>query len=203
MFTWLPMPQLPAVPDVFVQQALELATQKTENANADRYNNKYLSRQLKKDGVVLPSRYQHGILLGTDWEQWVQQNIMQNYHSTGVRISAGASNATLHGAHVDGWISDSPTYKLYYLIDPGGDDVRTVFYREHGHPVERHSAWSNPTCCNDYNDLVEIDSVKFPLTQWVLLNTGILHGVENITALRINLTVVFESSKIELTFNSL
>jgi hypothetical protein len=89
------------------------------------------------------------------------------------------------------------------LIDPGGDNVRTVFYREHGHPVERHSAWGNPTRCDDYNDLVEIDSVKFPVGQWVLLNTGILHGVENITGSRINLTVVFESSKTKLTLHFL
>jgi hypothetical protein len=203
MFTWLPMPQFPSVPDEFVQQARELAVQKTDNANADRYNNKYLARQLKKDGAVLPSRYQHGILLGTDWEQWVQQNIMKHYHSTGVRISAGPEQATVHGAHVDGWIDNSPTYKLYYLIDPGGDDVRTVFYREQGHAAERYSAWGDPTRCDDYNNLVEIDSVKFPEAQWILLNTGILHGVENITGLRVNLTVVFESSKIELLFNSI
>lgn len=203
MFTWLPMPHLPQVPEHFVQLAFEKAAEMADpNYNMDRYNASYLSRKLVKDGETIGSRYQYAILLGEEWEQWVTENIMSGYHNTGLRVSAGQDGDTTHGAHVDSQHNPPhPTYKLYYLLSRGGDRATTSFYQEHGESIERPSVWGNPTKCDDYSRLTLLESVQFPMKQWVLLNTSILHGVENITSPRINLTVVLSGDQVDYNFN--
>jgi len=202
MFTWLPMPHLPQVPEHFVQLALEKAAAMEEpNYKSDRYNPKFLARKLTKDGESISSRYQYAITLNDEWEQWVRENIIPEYDNTGIRVSAGPPGANTHGAHVDSQHNPPhPTYKLYYLLTPGGNDVTTSFYQEHGESIERPSAWGNPTKCDDYSRLTLLESVKLPVGQWVLLNTGILHGVENITGERINLAVVLSGDQISFDF---
>lgn len=202
MFTWLPMPHLPQVPEHFVQLALEKsAAMDDPNDNMDRYNSSFLSRKLNKDGEVVGSRYQYAITLGEEWEQWVRENIMTDYWATGVRVSAGQPGDTTHGAHVDAQFDPPhPTYKLYYLLDRGGEDATTSFYWENGESIERDSPYGNPTKCDDYSRLTLLESVKFPMKQWVLLNTSILHGVENITGSRINLTVICTGNQVDFDF---
>jgi hypothetical protein len=82
-------------------------------------------------------------------------------------------------------------------VDRGGDDATTYFFQQKGHPVEREGHPTNITLCDDYSQLEIIDQIQFPLNQWVLLNTNILHGVENVTGSRINLVVIFASTDIE------
>ena len=43
--------------------------------------------------------------------------------------------------------------------------------------------------CNNMDELEVIDQVQWPMQQWILLNTMILHGVKNIQGYRYNFTV--------------
>lgn len=196
MFTWLPIPGLPMPPQEFVDRSIHLAHQDVPNTAINQLDPKLLKRQVVKDGKVSNSRIQRGYELGADWDQWVRDNIMETFVSTGGRYSAG-NNTTIHGAHVDSRYNNVPVYKLYYLVDRGGDDATTYFFQQKGHPVEREGHPTNITLCDDYSQLEIIDQIQFPLNQWVLLNTNILHGVENVTGSRINLVVIFASTDIE------
>ena len=192
------MPHLPKVPEHFVKMALAKAhAMDGPNYNLDRYNSSYLDRQLIRDGKTIGSRYQYAMTMDTEWEAWVDQNIMQDYHNTGVRVSVGRPGDSYHGAHVDSQHDPTqPTYKLYYLLDRGGDAAETCFYWEKGQPIERSSLWGNPTKCDDYSKLEIMERVRLPMQEWVLLNTGILHGVENVTGSRVNLTVVMSGNQV-------
>jgi hypothetical protein len=196
MFTWLPIPGLPTPPQEFVDRSIHLAHQDVPNTAINQLDPKLLKRQVVKDGKVSNSRIQRGYELGADWDQWVRDNIMETFVSTGGRYSDG-DNTTIHGAHVDSRYNNVPVYKLYYLVDRGGDDATTYFFQQKGHPVEREGHPTNITLCDDYSQLEIIDQIQFPLNQWVLLNTNILHGVENVTGSRINLVVIFASTDIE------
>ena len=192
------MPHLPRVPEHFVQIALSKAKAMDDgNYNQDRYNAAYLGRRLMRDGQMIGSRYQYAMAMDQEWNSWVDQHIMQGYHNTGLRVSVGQPGDSYHGAHVDSQHDpEQPTYKLYYLLDRGGEDAVTCFYWEEAQPIERSSAWGDPTRCDDYARLKVMERVRFPMQEWILLNTSILHGVENVTGSRVNLTVVMSGDQV-------
>jgi len=193
MFTWLPMFHLPKVPDHFVQQSHDLSkntnTKDIDNPKIKLDIDQYYNRKLNINGVLLPTRVQQGIDLGSDWCQWVQENIVSEFIETSIRVSVG--NSEIHGAHCD----FRRKWKLYYLLDSGGDQATTHFYQQKNYPIVREEITNDDTAsitvC-DYSELTVIDSVQWPLQQWVCLNTMILHGVTGITGARSNLTISIE-----------
>jgi len=117
-----------------------------------------------------------------DWDAWVRENIVDDFIESGLRVSEPVSDT--HGAHTD----PLRKWKLYYLIERGGEDATTCFYRETGQPVIRDLD-DGSVVCNNMDELEVIDRVQWPMNQWVLLNTMIIHGVEGIQGYRYNFTV--------------
>ena len=196
LFTWLPL-NLPQPPAEFIERTIELAEQacakQVENTAINQGDPSYANRKLLKDGKEINSRIQYGYTLGKDWEAWVKENIYSDFINAGGRVSVG-EDTTTHGAHADSQHQGIPVYKLYYLIESGG--ATTVFFREHGQSIERVGTTENICHCDDYSKMEVIDKVQFPIGQWVLLNTNILHGVEDITGPRINLAVMLATHDI-------
>ena len=191
MFTWLPMNHLPQVPDHLVQVAENLIQQNPSGDGEYFVKNvkdleQYWKRRLTGDGRDLPSRTQRSLPMPQEWHTWVQQNIVKEYIETSVRVSEGQGN--IHGAHCD----FRRKWKLYYLLNRGGDDATTCFYQQKGHNAVRDEITNNDTSMisvNNYDELTVIDRVKWPMRRWVLLNTMVLHGVEGVTGPRNNLTI--------------
>jgi hypothetical protein len=178
MFTWLPLDFLPQVPQNFI----DLAATKFNLNNDDRSHvtpDSYKNRLIKTPTGTFTSRYQQATAMGPEWENWVRQNIVSDFLETALRISIGET--TYHGAHCD----PGHRWKLYYLIDKGGENVITTFYQEIGKSIDRSSDLCpelyNSISVNDYSNLVPIDQVCIPLHRWVVINTMIVHGVENQT----------------------
>ena len=74
-----------------------------------------------------------------------------------------------------------------YIIDAGGDNVMNCFWQEKGHELLRLG--NGPiTVCN-YNDLDLIAETRFNSNRWALINTKILHSVENICRPRISIHI--------------
>lgn len=200
MFTWMPLPHLPQPPQHFLDLARKLCHGDTEwNAVAHLQGNSgYRDRKLTmEDGSVVDTRFQKGYLMGEEWEKWVKENITTNFYETGARSSFGPP---IHGAHADA----PPKWKLYYLVDRGGEDAVTHFYKEKGQPVERLDSLPGKLVhVNDYRNLDIIDSVKWPLNQWVLMNGTVLHGVTGLgTEMRINLTIAFNPYSMDITLHT-
>jgi hypothetical protein len=202
MFTWLPMYHLPQIPQHFLDQATTLISNGTPvevyGSEIRQDLNTYNDRMLLIDGLSIPSRSQKGIMLGSDWHQWVQQNIVPTFLETSIRISTGSSE--VHGAHCD----FGRKWKLYYLLERGGEHATTHFYRQKNHSIVREEITNQDTkmlAVTDYSQLEIIDSVQWPLGQWVCLNTMILHGVTGITGRRTNFTISVEPN-FELLFSN-
>lgn len=88
------------------------------------------------------------------------------------------------GPHTD----STRTHTLIYLLDAGGDNVKTVFYKEHGVDNIDRGLKYRPT---DYTNLEPIDSVELKVNTWTLLNATVLHSVESLTRARKTIQVAF------------
>ena len=189
LFTWMPLPDLPKVPDRFIQRGLELIEDGTgvdQNISLKMLDNSHYDRRLIKNGQEMPTRKQVNYNIGAEWDSWVREHIFPTFEETGIRFSSGSATHT--GPHVD----NPGKIRFFYLIDRGGEDTETVFYLEPGKtPIFDMDNWNQakPYTYNNIDELIVLDRARFPLNTWVLFNGYILHGVENVTAPRIFLSV--------------
>lgn len=201
MFTWIEL-DLPSVPEKFIKQAFDVAKQATHE-DVSHFGlisdspKSLFERKLIINGKEHNTRHQWSGAISEEWEEWVRGNIIPTYLNTGVRVSVG-KETDWHGAHCDSFKGPPKkfVYKLYYLIDAGGDDAETVFYKEKNKPFKRTT--DQETLINNYDDLEVVDRVKLPPNKWVLLNTSVLHGVENVTGPRTNLVVVIDIDQVDV-----
>jgi hypothetical protein len=85
---------------------------------------------------------------------------------------------------------------LVYIIDTGGDNVITTWYRERGKSLYRGKESGNKLCDSgfiDYDNLDVIESVKLESRCWYVLDGEILHDVDNITSQRKSLHISFKN----------
>ena len=182
MFTWLSMAHLPNPPEVFIQRAHDMA-RRTDLPDTVEYMStvQHRTRSVQRQGMIVTSRAQKSRDMGEDWDTWVRENIVDDFIETGLRVSEPVSDT--HGAHTD----PLRKWKLYYLLERGGNDAVTCFYKEKAQPVVRDL--DDMVVCNNMDELEVIDRVQWPMHQWVLINTMIIHGVEGIQGYRYNFTV--------------
>ena len=181
-YTYRVLPHLQQVPEHFIDRALQYRVLIDNNqAVYSHLSEQYRNRKLFKDGKTVASAYQIRWDLGYDFYQWAQQNITPSAYECGVAYLDGKLGPT-QGAHTD----QRRTVSLIYLLDPGGEHTRTVFYQEEGQDLIRTIPQST---CDDYRKLSVVDQKQFPLQQWVAINTQILHGVDEIDNCRISLQI--------------
>jgi hypothetical protein len=119
--------------------------------------------------------------ISAELEQWLADNISDQYSDIGIIYTRGHSE---HLPHTDGFRD----YSINYLLDRGGDAVDTVFYHEQGTDslTKPRGHWPK-----DLNLVREIDRVRIPLQRWIMLNTQVLHGVIGITGMRTQISLSF------------
>ena len=119
-------------------------------------------------------------------KQWVLENINSDFVDAGVNYTvpverppelAGVST----GAHTD----ITRDYTLIYLLQTGGDNPPTVFWQEDGEELIRPPKTQGV----DFSKLKFIDSVTIPLNTWCIIDSRILHSVENLTSNRVAIQV--------------
>lgn len=195
MFTYKILNHLPRLPDQFVEQAQLIApidhAWRTTNSDADSrmiVNEKiasYDGREFKLNNTVVKSTYATRYRID-GFEQYVKKFITEHAITATLSFSAGSA---YNGPHVD----LTRDYALLYVVDAGGPEVSTAFYQELGKPVVRPKDNPGSTVYGEYADnydnLIEIDRVVLPSHTWVILNSNILHSVENLTGPRITYQV--------------
>jgi hypothetical protein len=213
MFTYVILNNLPKIPDHFLTKVAEIQKSMTGNftperrANLDNFvykpvntvvmNPKYRGRVMDIDGKQIPTTYSSRISMGEDFNHWIKDNIYPPgivpeevgiAFIPGQQIDGGSSH---QGAHVD----STRNYALIYLLDPGGDNVITTWYKEEGQPTYRPRKTDlDQLTVNDYTRLIEIDSVCLPTNCWVLFNARTLHDVANIETLRVSFHIGFDKN---------
>lgn len=190
-FTWVPLPQLPKVPQHFLDRMKEIAVPMDPAdaadeslVKADVFSFEYRNRDIIFNGVKQKTRVQERIMVGPDWVEWVRNNVISNFYGTSVRVSGGPEGATVHGAHTDG-----RACRLYYLVATGGDNVVTSYYQAPNSPALYAINHPKVVGYDNMDELTVISSTAFPVGQWILHNGWVLHGVQGITGRRINIDV--------------
>jgi hypothetical protein len=191
MLTCVSIPQITHPPKRYIDLANTLVEDflkgsTKESPNADMYTTGYGERQHIRHGVLTETVKQCSVSLGVEFEEWSKDYIHPHPFEAGATVSVG--NGFIHGPHVD----FRRRYNMVYVLNTGGDNVRTVWYRERGCPIERlHAAGPEGKSywVKDYSHLEVIDDVVLEPGIWYLLNTKIIHSVENITGNRSMLTV--------------
>jgi len=125
-------------------------------------------------------------IIHPELEKWVKENLTIHIVDTGVNYVPyndilGLPVST--GAHTDG----TREFVLLYNIESGGEDAELTYWREKGKPLYR----APKTHGSDLSQLEFVAKTKLPEGRWLLLDTRIMHSVENLTATRISLQISF------------
>jgi hypothetical protein len=117
-------------------------------------------------------------------EQWVKENLTIHTVDTGVNYVTYTEESGLPistGAHTDG----TREFVLLWNIESGGADAELTYWREKGKPLYR----APKTHGADLSRLELVAKTKLPEGRWLLLDTRIMHSVENLTDTRISLQI--------------
>jgi hypothetical protein len=163
---------LPGVPQHFVDEIL---------ANGP---NKILRdypgwKHLKEDGQEIVSARNPICVASAELESWLKENITSTYRDVGVRYAFGSQNPGTAGVHTD----QTRKYVLQYLLKDGGATLN--YWQEEGYPILREPH----AHADDYNKLEKLESTKLEEGRWAILDTRILHSVENLTSDRISIQI--------------
>lgn len=170
----------PEIPNWLMEHATHVS--KTEPSVTVRRGDSalYTQRTLITANGPVQNAFNNGWLLDDSCLDWVRQNISNQAVDIRYNITGEGQNS---GPHCD----RSRNYTMIYLLEPGGPDHETVFYRENGCDFIRELGYH----VDDYKQLKRISSTKLLTNKWTLLNSRILHSVENIPNGRISFQINF------------
>jgi hypothetical protein len=166
----------PHIPDELVEQSLSQLYSKElfQMPQNDMQINWNHARtvEIHTDGVVKKNAPTISWDLQGDIVNWFKTNISEKFANLRVSTTEpDGFNKDTQAAHRD----LSRNYTLMYIIDCGGDAVRTAWYVENGKPVIRERGER----CDDHRKLELLAEVIIPERTWCLVNATILHAVHN------------------------
>jgi hypothetical protein len=183
-FIYSALKNIEPVPQKFIDLALDQDYDKNLpkfKYFATTFSSEYLERSVTVDHESYKTRYQRKYNLGQEFLDWCHTNLHQNCYHTGVAYNQG--NSPYHGPHID----KARKYTFFYLLEAGGSNVTTSFWKHPDLPVEP-TEQDFPSYACDYQGLELLNQCVFKPKQWYLFNVGIIHSVENIIGpLRIGL----------------
>jgi len=179
---------LPPPPQEIIDQAYKSLELKGKIGfyNPDLHNlpghDLYRTRVVKyKDGTPTPSTSSNRYWISDEFDDWVKTYAKQDPRGCGINIFE-------HGQLVAPHVDASRFYNIQYLLELGGGNVETAWYKEKGKDILRPDLKGNfnlKETIDDYERVEEIDRVCLPVGKWVCLNVGILHAVENMESRRV------------------
>jgi len=194
-FTYVFMDKFPAIPpelvgDLHRYQSNEVMAARIKKSNDDshehsthdyHYRNE-TQQQLHIDLPKLDPKSFYGFDITGALRTWLEANIT-NQALAYMATFAGPLSDSQHDRvlHVD----RSRDYVLIYVVDPGGADVVTKFFKYRDQPLELPREMAFQTLTTAGADLV--DSVKIPPGRWALLNGKPAHQVTNLERERISI----------------
>jgi len=194
------MDHLPNVPDEYVHLALTTVndTIKQHKTITDDYQDQPVSmintiqeRVFVRNGQEIVSRYNPRYTLEPHFNDWVTDNISEEWSHIGVATSIVFEDSKYNDGQVifQGPHTDlTRSYALLYVIDQSNPDQYTAFWQEPGKGLHR----KKDTIPTELDHLVEIDRVCMPMNTWVYFNTTILHSIENVMGKRVAIHVGFD-----------
>lgn len=146
-----------------------------------------------KDNVQLkPCLYKYGSVNYEPLTSWLRE-IIPGITENDIKFQS-SSNGT-HIVHSD----IIRKYALNYILDVGGEDIATSWYKEINKPLVRSKTKAGiqaDTGSVDYSNLETLESVVFKPNIWYLLRTDILHDVSHISGVRKSITISFSDTNL-------
>lgn len=186
LLTYMPLPHIPPPPEDCISQALlhqeamlAGAYEGGGNPQQDSTAFDYINRSVMKDGKSYKSRRGRRFPFPDQFTQWCKENIDPECIHGSIHVNEGID--PFHGPHLDPYRN----YGLLYLVDLGGSNVVTSWWKKQNSPI-MYSLEDYPAIVfEDYTNLELYDSTIFEIGIWYLINTRVLHSVENIEHRRI------------------
>ena len=119
------------------------------------------------------------IELANEIENWCRENVFPKAHSWRVTKTEKKPRA-LVPVHTD----RDRQFSLLYLLDTGGENPRTLFFKEPGQNILRDN---NLSPQGNLDDLVFLKDINIPKETWTVFNSRILHSVVGIDRGRLSL----------------
>lgn len=183
------LPSFPMPPKQLITQALDnIRTGKAKVLMTDYFV--YGSLVGRSGETILGSRYTR-FSLPDQLDEWVHTNITPTTTSNipaGIQIFYNTAAMFNYAPHVDGGRGKRV---VNFMIDTGGENVDTVWYKENEQPLYRTYNHTSPRVNNitDYRSLTEVGKYRIPGLTWSVVETKIFHGIENMTRPRISLSI--------------
>lgn len=175
----------PAPPAWILERAQAARADDVPNqVTMNNWGDDFVHRPLYKDGKTYRNSFNISVFLDDECLSWARTNITKS--AKDIRSTITRPGLERCGAHID----RTRNYTLMYLLEDGGDDHSTVFYREKGtdelvRPREYH--------VDDYDQLDEIKRVKLKLNSWNLVQARVLHSIENISNGRVSIQISLDN----------
>jgi hypothetical protein len=156
----------------------------------------YGSIHIKEGKILTGCQYMNYNIEYKPLLDWLHNNIAGS--NLGIKRKQVSKSLDVIGTHIVH--SDiKRVFALNYLLELGGDNVLTTWYKERNKPLYRYKEQTGQQSDNGvvkYDDLEVLTSVKFKKHKWCLLATDILHDVDNITGERSAISISFKNRNI-------
>ena len=176
----LPLTDLPPLPEEF--HNYDYAYDMDISGITDAIRKVRDRRITKRNGVTVPNIVYQRWNPKSILEDWVKNNICSDYINLGLSSADPAGATDIQGPHVD----LSRDAVLHWIYNTGGPNVETVFYQQEGYDLVQPSRNNYP---NSYDSLTEVDRYCMKPGTWHILNTRIMHSVENLKSERLTLQI--------------
>lgn len=146
----------------------------------------YRSRSVRfRDGSHINSIESYRYWISEEFEDWIKIHVQESIKGCGINVFDGGK---LVAPHVDA----NRNFAIQYILETGGDNVETAWYRQKGKDITRpdiRHVFDLDKIVLDYDQLEELDRICFSTNTWVCINTSILHAVENLKGRRMALQI--------------
>lgn len=182
MFTAIPLPNLPQIPQDLLNYKFEDLVDYEFKCPCEYPDQQYQKeREVTHNGEIKSAGKYRRMSLepkpfwssGPDLEQWLKENIIDDWRDVGISFNDGP----LLAPHLD----RTRLYTLQYLIDAGGENVQTVFYDVKSNQADFVTHYMH---INNYDDLEPIEQFVFKPGEWWLIYGQTYHSVVNIEGTR-------------------
>jgi hypothetical protein len=173
---------IPKLPNQLIELALSIANQSgSAQIEFDKYK-----ELINEDGATIgASKYQRYNVPDEIYE-WTKNNVLptlKNNFKIGIQVFKLIDKETgSYTIHTDGIRGDSV---LNFIIDTGGDQVYTSWYQENECALHREPGLLR----NNFQDMELKHTIKLEQYTWSMINSRILHTVNNLTRNRVSLSL--------------
>lgn len=148
---------------------------------------------IKNDKKLNACGYSMADVINEDLKSWLEENIPDIETRFNILYQTQSSKNNLPSTHIVHTDRERLT-ALNYIIDEGGDHVITSWYQEANKNLfreKKESGSQSDSGSVDYKDLKLLKSVRLEKNHWYIINTRILHDVDNIEHVRKSLSISF------------